>query len=36
VFNDSELRQLVEGGELGFPNPGPLTGLKENLSFFFL
>ncbi|XP_060582188.1 uncharacterized protein LOC132738643 [Ruditapes philippinarum] len=36
VFNDSELRELMEGGELGFPYPEPLPGLNENLSYFFL
>ena len=36
VFNESELKELVEGGELGFPNPEPLPGLTENLPNFFL
>ena len=36
VFNESELRELVEGGELGFPDPEPLPGLTENLPYFFL
>jgi len=27
VFNDSELRELVECGELDFPDPAPLLGL---------
>lgn len=36
VFNESELRKLVEGGELGFPDPEPLPGLTENLPYFFL
>ena len=36
MFTESELRELVEGGELGFPNPEPLPGLTENLPYFFL
>ena len=36
VFNKSELRELVEGGELEFPNPEPLPGLTENLPYYFL
>ncbi|XP_045189634.2 uncharacterized protein LOC123546987 [Mercenaria mercenaria] len=36
VFNESELRELVEDGELGFPDPEPLPGLTENLPYFFL
>lgn len=36
VFNESELRELVEGGELGLPDPEPLPGLTENLPYFFL
>lgn len=36
VFNEPELRELVEGGELGFPDPEPLPGLTENLPYFFL
>jgi hypothetical protein len=31
----SELRELVEVDELGFPDPKPLTGLTENLPYFF-
>ncbi|XP_060553494.1 uncharacterized protein LOC132714618 [Ruditapes philippinarum] len=36
VFNDSELKELVEVGELGFPDPEPLPGLNENPLYFFL
>lgn len=36
MFNESELRELVEGGELGFPDLEPLPGLTENLPYFFL
>lgn len=36
VFNDSELTELVEGGELGFPDQEPMSGLIENLPYFFL
>lgn len=36
MFNESELRELVEGGELGLPDPELLPGLTENLPYFFL
>jgi len=36
VFKDSELRMLVESGELGFPDPKPLPGLTENLPYYVL
>jgi len=36
LFKDSELRMLVECGELGFHDPMPLPGLTENLPYYFL
>lgn len=36
VFNESDLRKLLEEGELGFPTPEPLPGMSKNIPYFFV
>ena len=36
IYNESELKEAIEDGSIGFPDPDPLPNDTENVPYFFL
>ena len=36
IFNDCELREVIENGTIGFPDPEPLTGGTRDVPYFIV